>query len=402
MAKIITDKQIINELLARGVVDIILKDSLGKKLASGKKLRLKHGVDPTGPKIHLGRASTLRRLAKFQQLGHQVILIVGDFTAQIGDASDKNEERPMLTREQVKKNLKNYLGQIGKILDIKKAEVHYNSKWLAKLNYYDLCRQANVFSVAQMLDRENFSQRFKKGIRISLREFLYPLMQGYDSVIIKSDVELGGSDQLFNMLAGRELQRLYGQMPQDIITYKLLDGPDGEKMSTTRGNLILITDESQDMFGKIMAMKDEMMLPYFEIATDVPTAEIKRIEKQLKEGLANPRDIKMRLASEIVSIYHGKTAAQLAKKNFEKIFQKKETPEKLTNYNLQITTYKLIDLLVETKLVASKSEARRVIEQGGIKIDGKVIKDINYQIVLDKTGKIIQKGKRQFVKVIKK
>ncbi|MFH0819437.1 MAG: tyrosine--tRNA ligase [bacterium] len=402
MAKIITDKNKIEELLSLGSVDLIVKESLRQRLYSGCQLRIKHGIDPTGPKIHLGRASTMRKLARFQELGHKIVLIVGDFTAQIGDASDKNEERPMLTREQVKKNLKNYLGQINKILDIKKAEVHYNSQWLAKLNYYDFCRQANIFSVAQMLDRENFSQRFKTGVRISLREFLYPLMQGYDSVAIKADIEIGGSDQLFNMLAGRELQRLYGQLPQDIITYKLLDGTDGRKMSTSWGNIILITDEPNEMFGKIMSMKDELMIQYFELATDVPMPEIKEIENKLKNNSVNPRDIKIRLALEIVSIYHGAKLAQKAKENFEKVFQKKETPEKVTSFKLQVSSYKLIDLLIETKLAASKNEARRVIEQGGVKIDDQIIKDPSCQIEINKKGKIIQKGKRQFVRVIKK
>lgn len=402
MAKIITDKNGINELLTRGVVDIIVRESLLKKLSSGKRLKIKYGIDPTGPKIHLGRASTLRKLAKFQQLGHQVVLIVGDFTAQIGDASDKNEERPMLTREQVKKNLKNYLGQISKILDIKKAKIHCNSQWLAKLNYYDICRQANVFSVAQMLDRENFSQRFKKGARISLREFLYPLMQGYDSAAIKADIEIGGSDQLFNMLAGRELQRLYGQPPQDIITYKLLAGPDGEKMSTSRGNVILITDEPNEMFGKIMAMKDEMMLAYFEIATDAPTTEIKEIENKLKNNLVNPRDIKTRLALEIVSIYHGAKLAQKAKEYFQKVFEKKEAPEKVRTIYFSKSQISLIEALVVSGLSASKGEARRVVEQGGVRVDNQVITDPSYRLTFNQTGKIIQRGKRQFVRIIKK
>lgn len=394
-------QKIINDLLGRGVVDIIIKDSLEKRLSIGKKLRIKYGIDPTGPKIHIGRASTMRKLAKFQELGHKIVLIVGDFTAQIGDASDKNEERPMLTKEQIKNNLKNYLKQISLVIDVKKAEIRYNSQWLKKLDYSDICRQANVFSVAQMLDRENFSKRFKGGVRISLRELFYPLMQGYDSVAIKADIEIGGSDQLFNMLAGRELQRLYKQTPQDIITYKLLNGLDGRKMSTSWGNVILITDSAEQMFGKIMSMKDEMMPEYFELATDVPLEEIKKIEKELKESITNPRDIKMRLAYEIVSFYHGKTLAQLAKENFQKVFQKKETPEEITNHKLQTANWSLIDLLIEIKLATSKGEARRLIEQGGIKVNGKIVKNINMLINASKDGIIIQRGKRQFIKVIK-
>lgn len=399
MAKIITDKNKISELLTRGVVDLIVKKNLEEKLASGKKLRIKHGVDPTGPKIHLGRASTMKKLAKFQELGHQIVLIVGDFTALIGDASDKDSERPMLTKEKVKENMKGYLSQIGKIFDIKKAEVYYNSEWLDKLNYRDICKQANAFSVAQILDRENFSKRFKNKIRISLRETLYPLMQGYDSVAIKSDIEIGGSDQLFNVLAGRELQRLYNQKPQDILTLKLMDGLDGRKMSTSWGNIICIADEPKEIYGKIMSMRDEMIIQYFELATDISISEIKIMAKNLKSEKINPRDVKMRLAKEIVKIYHGEKNAIEAEEHFIKIVQKKETPEKVENMKLKVESINIVDLLVEANLAASKGEARRLIQQNGIKIDGKIIDDITKKIKITKNGILLQRGKRRFIKI---
>ncbi|MEA2064959.1 MAG: tyrosine--tRNA ligase [Patescibacteria group bacterium] len=418
MSKIITDKNKIDEILTRGTVDLIVKKSLEEKMASGKKLKIKHGVDPTGPKIHLGRASTMRKLAKFQELGHQIVLIVGDFTALIGDASDKDSERPMLGKKQVNENMRGYLKQIGKIFNIKKTEIHYNSEWLGKLNYYDICKQANVFSVAQILDRENFSKRFKEGTRISLRETLYPLMQGYDSVAIKSDIEIGGSDQLFNVLAGRELQRLYGQKPQNILTLKLMDGLDGRKMSTSWGNIICITDNPKEIYGKIMSMRDEMIIQYFELATDIPMTEIKEMIQNLKNEKINPRDVKMKLAKEIVKIYHGEKNAREAEEYFKNIHQKHKTPTgikeikiknewlklKLKNNKKELVKKKeyainILDLLVKTKLCSSKNEARRVVEQGGVKFDERIIKDIAKNVLINQKWKIIQKGKRNFIKI---
>jgi len=391
----------IEELLTRGVKDAIVKENLKRKLMSGKKLRVKFGIDPTGPKIHLGRASTMRKLKKFQDLGHQVVLIIGDFTAQIGDASDKDSERPMLTLEQVKKNMENYLPQLGRIFDIEKAEVHYNSEWLGKLNFQDICFLANQFSVSQMLDRENFSQRFKKGERISLREFLYPLMQGYDSVAIKADIEMGGSDQLFNVLAGRVLQKAYGQKPQDILTFQLLDGTDGRKMSTSWGNVILISDSPADIYGKIMSMRDEMIAQYFYLATDVPLPEVREMEKQLAEEKVNPRDLKMRLAREIIALYYDEAAAREAEEKFKEIFQKKELPDEMPEFAFSEDKKNIVDLLVETKLCASKSEARRLLKQGGIKVGGKKITE-EEDISFSSAGIVLQRGKRFFCRVKKK
>ena len=395
------NKEKIEELLTRGVVDLIVKKDLEEKLKSGKKLRIKYGVDPTGPKIHLGRASTMRKLKKFQELGHQIVLIVGDFTAQIGDASDKTNERPMLTYDDVKKNMENYLPQIGRIFDIEKAEVHYNSEWLGKLNYFDICKQADNFSVAQILDRENFSKRYKEGTRISLRETLYPLMQGYDSVAIKSDIEIGGSDQLFNVLAGRTLQKAYGQEPQNIITFELLDGTDGRKMSTSWGNVIVVGDEPNDIFGKIMSMKDELIIQYFTLATDVPMGEIKKMKNDLEGEKINPRDLKMKLAREIITMYHGEKEATLAEENFKNVFQNKGIPEDIKEIKIGLENMNIIDLLVKIDFCSSKSEARRTIEQGGVKINEEKIDDIALNVELSDVAKIIQKGKRHFIRVVK-
>jgi tyrosyl-tRNA synthetase len=389
----------IQELLTRGVADLIVKKDLEEKLKSGKKLRIKFGVDPTGPKIHIGRAATMRKLKKFQELGHQVVLIVGDFTAQIGDASDKTNERPMLTYEDVKNNMKNYLPQLARIFDIKKAEVHYNSEWLGKLNYFDICRQADEFSVAQILDRENFSKRYKEGTRISLRETLYPLMQGYDSVAIKSDIEIGGSDQLFNVLAGRTLQKAYGQEPQNIITFELMDGTDGRKMSTSWGNVILVEDDPNNIFGKIMSMKDELMIQYFTLATDISTDEIQKMKKDLQDDKVNPRDLKMKLAREIITMYHDEDKAISAENNFKKVFVDKGMPEDIKEVKIGKESMNVIDLLTEAKLCSSKSDARRVIDQGGVKIDEEKISDLNLEVELSDKPKVIQKGKRHFVKV---
>ncbi|MCD4705545.1 tyrosine--tRNA ligase [bacterium] len=394
-----TKEQKIKELLSRGIVDLIVKKDLEEKLKSGKKLRIKYGVDPTGPKIHLGRASTMRKLAKFQELGHKIVLIVGDFTAQIGDSSDKTKERPMLTYKEIKENMKNYLPQIGKIFDVKKAEVHYNSEWLGKLNYFDICKQADNFSIAQILDRDNFSKRYKEGIRISLREMLYPLMQGYDSVAIKSDIEIGGSDQLFNILAGRVLQKAYNQKPQDIMTFKLMDGTDGRKMSTSWGNIICITDTPDDIYGKIMSIKDDLIIQYFELATDISTQEIKIMKSDLKNEKVNPRNLKMNLGREIVSIYYSKKDAEKAEQNFKKVFQKHQVPDKIKTYKVKTKKINIIDLLVKSKLCVSKSDARRVISQGGVKIDNKQITDSEENIEINKDGKILQKGKRNFIKI---
>ena len=398
--KISTDPNKIREILERGTEDIIEKDHLEKSLKSGKQLRVKFGIDPTGPKIHLGRAVPLRKLKAFQDLGHQVVLIVGDCTATIGDPSDKLSKRPMLTKEDVKRNMKSYKDQLGKILDMKKTELHYNSRWLDKLNFRETAELAESFSLQQMAHRRNFKERIDKGEDVSIRECLYPLMQGYDSVAVKADVEIGGFDQLFNLKAGRIIQKHYGQPEQDILTTKMIEGADGRKMSTSWGNVINIIDEPNDMFGKIMSMKDELILPYFWLCTDIAKTDYDNFEKRLKQG-DNPRNIKMELGKRIVELYHSKKEAEEAAQEFEKVFSKKEMPSDMPEYRVSSDKIALIDLLVQTKLASSKGEARRLIAQGGVKVNQEAVKDIAAVLSIPEKGVIIQCGKRHFVKIVR-
>lgn len=391
----ITDRKKIDEILTRGVSEVIGRDYLRKRLLAGEKLQVKLGIDPTSPNIHLGRSVTLLKLKDFQELGHQAILIFGDFTGVIGDTSDKESERPMLLEKEVKKNMESYVAQAGKILDIKKTEIRYNSQWLDKLNYAEIGRQADQFSLADFINRENIKKRLTAGKRVSLREMLYPLMQGYDSVAIKADVELGGTDQRFNLLAGRALQPYYQQAPQDILMTNLILGMDGRKMSSSWGNTINLLDEPNEMFGKIMSITDELIISYFEYCTRTPMDIVKGYEAKIKSGKANPRDIKMELAYEITKMYSGEKEASAAKDNFISVFQKRKTPENIPQ--IKAWGKKIVDVLIAAGLAKSKSEARRLIEQGGIKINNAVVNSIDETVAADS---VIQKGTRYFVKVV--
>lgn len=395
MDKVITDEAKIDELLSRGVEDIIVKEDLKKELMSGNVLRIKLGVDPTGPKIHLGRAIPFRKLREFQKLGHQVVFIVGDFTAQVGDASDKTDKRPMLTRAKIDDNLKDYKSQISKILDLSKTEFVYNNDWLSKLTFGEVTTLAECFTVQQMLSRRNFKDRYDAGTEISLREFLYPIMQGYDSVAVKSDVEIGGFDQLFNLKAGRTIQEHFGMPKQNIITFSMLEGTDGRKMSTSWGNIITIVDEPFDMFGKIMSLRDELIIKYFILCTDVTLAEISTFEEELKNG-ANPKDIKMRLATEIVTMYHSEKDASLAKNSWIETFSKGGVPENITEIHASADK-EIVEVLIENEIVSSKTDWRRLVEDGAVSdIDGNAITDPKEK-VRDVTLKI---GKKRFAKII--
>lgn len=385
--KISTNKKQIKELLTRGVNEIIDRVHLEKRLLSGKKLRVKLGIDPTSPNIHLGQTVVLLKLKDFQELGHQVVFIIGDFTALIGDTSDKESERPMLSKKAVEKNMKTYINQAGKILDIKKTEIHYNSKWLTKLGYGEISRQANQFSLSEFINRENIKRRLIAGSRVSLREVLYPLMQAYDSVAIKADVEIGGTDQRFNLLAGRTLQTYYQQPAQDILLVNLILGPDGRKMSSGWGNTINLSAKPNDLFGKIMSLSDDLIISYFEHCTRFPMEQIKKYE--------NPRDLKMKLAWEITKIYWGAQKADQAQKFFINVFQKKKIPEELPE--MKLARRNIVEILILSKLAKSKSEARRLIKQKGIKVDGKTIESPEETV---RSGSIIQKGKRHFLKII--
>ncbi len=392
--KINTDKEKIEALLTRGVDEVIDKKDLEQKLLSGKQLRIKLGIDPTSPNIHLGRSIPLLKLRDFQELGHQIVLIIGDFTGTIGDTSDKESERPMLDEKTVQNNLETYIKQAGKVVDIDKAEIRYNSEWLDELKYKEICFQADQFSLNEFMSRENIKKRYDAGKRISLRELFYPLMQGYDSVAIKADVEIGGTDQRFNILAGRTLQKHYDQEPQNIITNPLIEGLDGRKMSSSWGNTVNLMDLPNDMYGKIMSLGDDFIIKYFVFLTRLPMAEIEKYEKEISDG-ANPRDHKMKLAYETVCFYHSGKDAEEAQEFFINTFSKKEIPDEIPE--IKPTTYDIITVLLESKCVTSKTDARRVISQGGVKIDQQVVEDVAYQV---KPGDVLQKGKRVFVKVV--
>ncbi len=383
-----------NELLFRGSQEIIVEKELKEKLARGEKLRIKYGIDPTGSRIHIGHAATMRKLKHFQDAGHQIVLIIGSFTGRIGDASDKDSERTLLSTDEVKANMKGYEEQLGRIFDLDQTEFRYNHEWFEKMSLDEWLRINQLFSVAQMIERDNFSKRFANGDRIGLQEFQYPLLQGYDSVAIKADVEIGGSDQLFNLLAGRTLQKSYGQDPQHIITYELLQADDGRKMSKSWANCIWIDDEPNDMYGKVMRINDDLIMHYFELCSDLANDELDEIRLQLKEE--NPKAIKSRLAREIVSIYHDEVAAQAAEEAFANQFVKGELPENIEEIAVEKAEWNLADLLVEVGLAKSKKEAHRLLSQGGVRINSQ--KTDESEVTL-RSGDVMQAGKRRFVKI---
>lgn len=386
----------IEELLTRGVDEVIIEEHLRKELASGRKLRVKFGIDPTAPDLHLGHTVPLRKLRAFQELGHQAVLIIGDFTATIGDPTGRSEQRKQLSAEEVKKNLKTYLSQAKKVLDLDKVEIHYNSEWFAKEGLMQFYELTSKVTIQRAMERDDFKKRLAEDRDVSTLEVLYPLLQGYDSVKIKADVEIGGRDQKFNLLMGRRVQRGYDMKEQDIMTVWLIEGVDGvRKMSKSFGNYIGLTEKPELMFGKIMSIPDDLIIKYFKALTDVPLDEIKKIEKDLKKS--NPRDIKMLLAREIVAMYHSEKEAKKAEENFINIFQKKEKPEDVEVYEIKGKSENILEALVNSKLVSSKGEARRLIEQGGVKVNDETVKDINFAV---KKDSLIQKGKRFFVKTV--
>lgn len=400
--KPIIDKNKIEEILNRGVEEVIEKDHLKKRLLKGEILRIKHGIDPTGPKIHLGRATQLLKLRDFQELGHKIILIIGDFTAQIGDASDKNSLRKPLTEDEIKENMKNYLPQIGKILDLKKTEVYYNSQWLSRLTVKNLILISMQFTAQQMIQRRNFKERWESNSPIGLHELYYPLFQGYDSVAIRADVELGGSDQLFNLKTGRVIQQFFGQKPQDIMTLKMIYGLDGRKMSTSWGNVINIEDSPKEMYGKLMSMRDELIFDYFEFCTRIPTTEIKEMKKDFDKKKVNPKNLKSKLAKELVKFFWGEKEAEISQINFEKIFKEKKLPDSIPLVTLKEKKLNILEILTKTGLAVSKTQAKKLIEENGVKIienkTKRVVGDWKEEIKIE-NNLIIQVGKRKFVKI---
>lgn len=393
-----TDPEKIEKLLTRNVEEIFVKESLRKKLLSGQKLNIKLGFDPTGDKIHIGRAIVLRKLREFQDLGHQVIFLVGDFTARIGDPSDKLSKRPMLSQSQILENLKDYKNQVGKIIDLSKAKFVFNSEWLSKLKFDEIADLAESFTVSQMISRRNFSDRLEKGDEISLREFLYPLMQGYDSFILKADVELGGFDQLFNLKAGRIIQKHYDMAEQDIIATIMLEGTDGRKMSTSWGNVINIVDSPNEMYGKTMSIRDDLIEKYFQSCTNYTAEQISEIKSGLENGSLHPKKAKMILAKELVTIYHGESEAQKAEDNFDKTFSQGDgVPDDVLSVNVAQGVL-LADVLLANKLIESKSEWRRLVVSSAIEnvSTKEKIEDANFTLQEDATIKI---GKKRFIQI---
>ena len=393
------------ELLSRGVVDLVSREELEKKLAqsvaSGVPLRVKAGFDPTAPDLHLGHTVLIQKLKHFQDLGHQVLFLIGDFTGMIGDPTGKSETRKPLTREEVAKNAETYKAQIFKILDPARTEVVFNSAWLSQLSSHDFIRLASQLTVARMLERDDFKRRFEAQQPISIHEFLYPLIQGYDSVALKADVELGGTDQLFNLLMGRELQRAAGQPPQVVLTMPLLEGLDGvNKMSKSLGNYIGVSDSADDIYGKVMSIPDQLMFRYYELLSDLPASRIKRLRERLNTGEAHPKEIKKSLALELTCRYQGQDEGERAEENFERVFTRHGLPDDLPELTLAAggEALWLPKLLVDAGLVAGTGEARRLIRQQAVTIDGGKIESEEHTVPAQ--GEVLIKvGKRRFCKV---
>lgn len=407
MGVCLVDAQKQFELIKNNTVEIIAEEELLKKLKQsvekGTPLRVKLGLDPSAPDLHLGHAVVLHKLRVFQELGHQVIIILGDFTGRIGDPTGRSETRRQLTDEEVLANAATYREQVFKILDPAKTQVVFNSEWLAKLNFADVIKLAAHYTVARMLEREDFSRRYKEQQPISIHEFFYPLMQGYDSVFLHADIEFGATEQKFNLLMGRHLQREYGQDPQVCIMMPILVGLDGvQKMSKSLGNYIGITEEPGQMFGKAMSMSDELMPEYYKLASDFTMEEVAAVEKGLQEGTIHPRDAKLRLAHRIVRIYHGQEAADQAEAEFKSIFQKGNLPSEIEEVDVAAIVEDgqvgLLKLLTFAKMAGSNSDARRLIQQGGVKVNDEKVDDIDARIPAD-PGTVIQAGKRKFIKI---
>ncbi len=391
-------------LISHGVADLLPEDEFKKKLeksvATNTPLIVKLGLDPTAPDIHLGHTVVLRKLKLFQDFGHKVIILIGDFTARIGDPTGKSVTRPPLTEEQVITNAKTYQEQIFKVLDPEKTEVRFNSEWLSKLDFADVLKLASKYTVARMLERDDFHKRYTEGRPISIHEFMYPLMQGYDSIALKADVEFGGTDQTFNLLMGRHLQGEEGMSEQTIITMPILEGLDGvQKMSKSLGNYIGINEAPSEMYGKAMSIPDELMMRYFMLVTDMSIEEQEQLAKDLESGAAHPRDVKMKLAHTIVRLYHGEEAANFGQDEFVRVFQKHAMPTDIPEYKVAITEEPVFvpQLLSDAGLTASNGEARRSIKAGAFKIDGE---KCNEEHIVLKDGMVLQVGKRKFIKIV--
>jgi len=397
MSKVITDKAKIEETLSRGVEEVIEKEHLEKRLLSGERLKIKFGIDPTGSTLHLGHALPLRKLQQFLDLGHKVILLIGDFTATIGDPSGRLKERPPLSREEVKKNMKEYLKQASKVLNIKKVEVRYNSQWFDKKNAKFFMELASRFTYARLMDRAEFKERIKSGGDVTLLELTYPLLQGYDSFHLEADVEIGGTDQKFNLLTGRKVQRRYGAPEQDIITLSLLVGTDGEKkMSKTYDNYIALTDSAKDMFVKIMSIPDFLVWNYFLLLTSLSLGEIEERKKRTETSIF---ETKKELALIITGQLHGLDEAQKARNEFDRVFSQHELPQEIEEIKVATGKKNVVDLIFEAKIESSRGEIKRLIEQGAVKINDKTINNWNEEINIGDQEVLLKIGPRRFYKL---
>ena len=402
MAFLPVDDQL--ELISRGTEEVIplndLRKKLEKSISDNKPLTVKLGCDPSRPDLHIGHGVVLQKLRDFQDLGHQAVLVIGDFTAMIGDPSERNKTRPQLTLEEAKVNAKSYIEQSKVLLDVKRLKVIFNSTWLNKMNFEDVIKLSSKYTVARMIERDDFTKRFESETPISMHEFLYPLAQAMDSVEINADVELGGTDQKFNLLVGRDIQREYGQNPQSIITLPLLEGTDGvEKMSKSYDNYIALDDSPEDMYGKIMSINDSMILKYYKLAVFADRKKVNEVKSLLKDDTNNPRDIKRSLAKDLVKKYYSEKEADLAQSSFDQIFVKRDNPENMQVRKID-SDVGLLELLTEEGLVASKGEGKRLLNQNAIKINGQVCNDINFVISSSEKEFVIKVGKRRFLKVI--
>ncbi len=393
------------ELIERGVVDCISREELIKKLKKSKEtgipLKIKAGFDPTAPDLHLGHTVLLQKMKHFQDLGHEIYFLIGDFTGMIGDPTGKSETRKALTVEQVAENAESYKEQVFKILDAEKTRVVFNSTWLGKLTSIDMIKLASQLTVARMLERDDFRKRFESGKPISIHEFLYPLIQGYDSVAMQADIELGGTDQLFNVLMGRDLQRSHGQEPQVVLTMPLLEGLDGvNKMSKSLGNYIGITESADNIYGKVLSISDALMFRYFDLLSDLSNKEIEELKDDVEKNLLHPKEVKKQLARELTARFHGIAAAEAAEENFEKVFRQGGVPDDLPEVRCTaVEPILLPNLLVTAGLVKSTSEGRRMIQQSAVTIDGEKITDVN-SLIKPLGEMLIKVGKRRFSKVI--
>ena len=374
-----------------------MAQELRERIAEGRPLRVYCGYDPTAPDLHLGHTVTMRKLRLFQDLGHQAIFVIGTYTALIGDPSDRDKARPRLTLEQIEENARTYVEQAFKILDPERTEVRYNGEWLSKLTYKDIVELASLFTVQQFLARENFAKRYRRGDPIWLHEFLYALMQGYDAVMLRADVQIGATDQLFNLLAGRRIQEHFGQRPQVCITYPILVGTDGKlRMSKSRGNYIGIDEPPEVMYGKVMSIPDEAMANYFDLVTRWSPEEIERLKAGLADGSIHPRDAKMKLAWEIVDAFHGREAADAAQEHFRRVFQRRELPEEMPVRELS-GPINIVDLIFDAGFARSKSDARRLVQQGAVRLDGERVTDI--ETTVEPREGVLQVGKRRFLRL---